>query len=166
MPQTLVGGGFQQSQPRSSVRLQNYGFVLPVSTKVPTVGGDALGIVATAGLMGVAGPDLPTFDGDLHRSVSLRHRRDGLDRSGRFRQGPLLGDWLVVLLTLSSVAMFVCAAPTFASACELDNEGNCHPVPCQKLNPNVLMMQPAEDRYRNDLAAGLGASKVRRVLRQ
>ena len=79
---------------------------------------------------------------------------------------PLLSGWLVVLLTLSSIAMFVCAAPTFTSACELDNEGNCHPVPCQKLNPNVLMMQPAEDRYRNDLAAGLGASKVRRVLRQ
>jgi hypothetical protein len=36
----------------------------------------------------------------------------------------------------------------------------------KKLNPNVLMTQPAEDRYRNDLAAGLGASKVRRVLRQ
>jgi len=88
-----------------------------------------------------------------------------IDRVGSGRV-PLLSDWLVVLLTLSSVAMFVCAAPTFASACELDNEGNCHPVPCQKLNPNVLMMQPAEDRYRNDLAAGLGASKVRRVLRQ
>src|SRR5215472_12364036 len=79
---------FEQSQPRSSVRLQNYGFVLPVPTKVPTVGGDALGIVATAGLMGLAAPDHPTFDGDLHRSVSLHQRRDGLDRSGRLRQGP------------------------------------------------------------------------------
>src|SRR5215472_415226 len=88
-----------------------------------------------------------------------------IDRVGSGRV-PLLSGWPVVLLTLSSVAMFVCAAPTFTSACELDNEGNCHPFPCQKLNPNVLMMQPAEDRYRNDLAAGLGASKVRRVLRQ
>jgi len=66
-----------------------------------------------------------------------------IDRVGSGRV-PLLSGWPVVLLTLSSVAMFVCAAPTFTSACELDNEGNYHPVPCQKLNPNVLMMQPAE----------------------
>ncbi len=38
--------------------------------------------------------------------------------------------------------------------------GKSKPVPIGNLNPDVLMMKPAEDRYRCDAAELLGASKI------
>jgi len=87
VPQTLVGE-FSAISAKIIGTTAKLRICTPGLHKSPHNWRRPLGIVATAGLMGVAGPDNPTFDGDLHRSVSLRHRRDGLDRSGRFRQGP------------------------------------------------------------------------------
>jgi hypothetical protein len=47
-----------------------------------------------------------------------------------------------------------------------DRDGAFGPVPIENLNPDVLMMDPAEDRYRSDAAELLDPPKIWSILIQ